>query len=766
MMSPSEKDLSERFGSASLVLAVGVILLATLVLLERLVDRPIPPFREPILFSTASAWLLVLSGLSLWLRDGLVNRRWRRYSVICALAVSTVALVACVAYSPADPLQTAAGGLIWSGIRLMAPQFAVAFLFGGLSLLLLDWETTRGTRPSQPLGLAVVIIALTPLLGYAYSVPELYAPSARPPIPLHEAVALVLLGMAVLFARSDRGLMQIVTSRTAGGFLVRSVPAGVIAVPIVLGWLTLAGQRSAGLDPPAGMAMLVLTSIGFWALFLFRLSRTLDRSDRARMLSEGAFTSVFRASPDAMIVSRLTDGRIVEVNDEFLKMTGFPQDDVIGRTADDLVVPVEPPVPAVAGTDARMAIRNAEVRIRRKTGEEQTGLRSTEIVNFRGEPCLLTVTHDVSDRRQAQAAAQSTSEQLALWVAELKTCSRETSLLNDMSGVLQSCVTTAEACSIAMRFGQQLLPASSGAVCLFADEGGVLEATAVWGNLSTGMMFSPQECWALRRGRPYTVLDSGAGMLCAHVEPPLGGASVCVPMMAQGETLGILHVRDDEDPTPDDAPTTRPPESTQRLAEALAAHVGLALANLRLRETLRRQSTRDELTGLYNRRFMVESLERELLRARRAGRTITLILLDLDRFKAINDTCGHEAGDEILKAVGPLFQSFLRAGDIVCRYGGDEFLFVLPELALPAALARASQICEAVKHVAVWHQGRTLGPIAASAGISLFPNDGDTTARLLSAADVALYRVKARGGDSVDAGRGAIEIHDLGGTAS
>lgn len=765
-MPPIEKDLSERFGSASRALAIGVILLATLVLLGRLTDRPIPPLREPILFSTGSAWLLVLAGLSLWLRGALVNRWWRRCSVICALAVSTVALAACVGHLVADPLQTAAGGQFWSGIRLVAPQSAVAFLLGGLSLLLLDWEPKRGIRPAQLLSLVVVAIALVPLLGYVYDVPLLYSAAASPPIPMHEAVSLLLLGLALLFARPDRGLMQLVTSRTAGGFLVRRVPAGVIAVSIVFGWLTLKGQRSAGWDPPTGIAMFVLANIGFWSLFFFRLSRGLDRTGQAHMLSEEAFTEVFRASPDAMIVSRLADGRIVEANDEFLTLTGFPQQEVIGRTADDLVVRVEPPVPATTSTDARTAIRNADVRLRTKAGEEWTGLYSTEAVNFRGEPCLLTVTHDVSDRQQAQAAAQSTNEQLSLWVAELETRSREISLLNEMSGVLQSCVTPAEACSIAIRFGQQLLPASSGAICLFADEGGVLEATAVWGDLSTGMMFTPQECWALRRGRPYAVLDPGAGILCAHVQPALGSASVCVPMMAQGETLGILHVRDDEGPTSGAAPATRPPDSTQRLAEALAAHVSLALANLRLRDTLRQQSTRDELTGLYNRRFMVEALERELLRARRARRTITLILLDLDQFKAINDTRGHEAGDEILKAVGQLFHTFLRAGDIVCRYGGDEFLFVMPELALPTALARASQICEAVKHIAVWHQGRTLGPIAASAGVSVFPNHGDTTAQLLGAADVALYRVKARGGDSADAGKGAIEMNDLGGAAS
>jgi diguanylate cyclase (GGDEF)-like protein len=186
------------------------------------------------------------------------------------------------------------------------------------------------------------------------------------------------------------------------------------------------------------------------------------------------------------------------------------------------------------------------------------------------------------------------------------------------------------------------------------------------------------------------------------------------------------------------------------LIVSIAEHVGLALANLSLRERLRSQSIRDQLTGLYNRRYMEESLERELVRARRAGRTVAVILADLDKFKSVNDTHGHDAGDELLKAVSHLFQAHLRAGDIVCRYGGEEFLFVLPEASLSAARTRAEELRASVSALSVPFRGGTLDAVSVSLGVAVFPDQGGSMTMLLQAADRALYRAKARGGNSVE----------------
>ena len=930
---PSNPQLVALLRSTSRTLAIAMVILAAVVLIGRLAQRALPPFPAPIiLLTTTSAWALLLSGLSLWLRDG-QSHGWRhRCSLLCAAGVIALAVLAYPETSSSGAWQGQGPGWSSNVLLLMSPQSAAAFLFLGFSLLLIDWDA-RGFRPAQPLALSVTVIALATLLGYLYGVRPLYAINAAPPIPIHESIALFLMGVAVLFARPDCGWVRVVTSDTTGGLLARSMPAAVIAVPMALGWLMLTGQRAGWYDAATGMSMFVLANSAFFSFLIVRVAHSLDRVDlrrgraeeqlqlRARQrasvaelsrralagtelpvlmeegvrlvvdnfavewsellelqsdgltltagiaigvesspgdrtsgtaalprhvlasnqsiivddllqdrrvddpwleargivsaavvpvhggsrvygvlaaystrhrafanddvhvlqtvadilaaalerrqseealrLSEEKFSGVFRSSPDAIAVIRVSDGRFLEVNPGFLQMTGFTHAEVIGRRAVDLNLWQDPSAHGLnLDFKAGASVRNVEVCFRTKLDALRIGLCSTEIVTLAGEPCLLTVIRDISDRKQAQAAVQEANERLARWVNELENRSREISLLNEMGDLLQTCMTADEACAVAVRLARQLLPGSSGAICLFAEAAGLLEAQAVWGDLSTGeAMFAPQECWGLRRGRPHVVSNPEVGPVCAHVRRPLEGVSLCVPMMAQGEALGILHVRDPETPEP---PLLALSDSKQRLVVAIGEHVALALANLRLRETLRGQSIRDQLTGLYNRRYVEESLGRELLRARRALQPVGLILMDFDRFKAINDTHGHEAGDELLRAASQLFQTHLRAGDVVCRYGGEEFLFVLPGITLSTAGERAEKIRCAVKALSLWHRGRILGPVSASAGVVVFPDHGHTMTSLLRAADAALYRAKADGGDRIETGSDL--VGDLGAT--
>src|SRR5881396_1344490 len=217
--------------------------------------------------------------------------------------------------------------------------------------------------------------------------------------------------------------------------------------------------------------------------------------------------------------------------------------------------------------------------------------------------------------------------------------------------------------------------------------------------------------------------------------------TICVPMMAQGEALGILHLGYQE--------VGRLTESKQRFAVAVAEHVALALSNLKLHETLRSQSIRDPLTGLFNRRFMEESLIREVLRAARNQGPLGVIMIDLDGFKSFNDTFGHDAGDTLLRELGFLLRNNIRAEDIACRYGGEEFTLVLPEATLEATLERAEQIREEIKRLKVLHRDQDLGQVTVSLGVAVFPNHGTTGEALLRAADTALYRAKIDGRDRV-----------------
>jgi diguanylate cyclase (GGDEF)-like protein len=214
-------------------------------------------------------------------------------------------------------------------------------------------------------------------------------------------------------------------------------------------------------------------------------------------------------------------------------------------------------------------------------------------------------------------------------------------------------------------------------------------------------------------------------------------------LMAQGKTLGILHTSQSE--------AGRLNQAKQQLVVTMAEHAALALSNLKLYETLRNQSTRDPLTNLFNRRCMEESLDRELRRAERSHRQLTLIMLDLDHFKRFNDTFGHDAGDAILRDVGKLLETNFRGEDIACRYGGDEFTVILPVGALDVAEQRAQELRKAIKDLEIPYLNPTLDRVTVSMGIARFPEHGSTAETLLRSADRALYQAKA-------AGRNRIEI--------
>jgi diguanylate cyclase (GGDEF)-like protein len=168
---------------------------------------------------------------------------------------------------------------------------------------------------------------------------------------------------------------------------------------------------------------------------------------------------------------------------------------------------------------------------------------------------------------------------------------------------------------------------------------------------------------------------------------------------------------------------------------------------------LRVQSIRDPLTGLFNRRYMEESLERELKRAARSSQSVAVLMLDIDHFKRFNDTFGHQAGDSLLRALGEFLRKRTRGQDVACRYGGEEFAIILVSASIDAAGRRAELLREELKTLHVEHAGRSLGNVTFSIGISLFPIHGGTTDKLISVADQALYRAKNEGRDRVVVGK-------------
>ena len=167
------------------------------------------------------------------------------------------------------------------------------------------------------------------------------------------------------------------------------------------------------------------------------------------------------------------------------------------------------------------------------------------------------------------------------------------------------------------------------------------------------------------------------------------------------------------------------------------------------REALRVQAIRDPLTGLYNRRHMEEALGREVARAERGHLSLSVLMLDLDHFKRFNDTAGHPAGDVLLKQVGTLVDQRTRKEDVACRYGGEEFVLILPGMPFDVARRRAEELRRAIGEASVEYGGQSLGSVTISVGVASYPQHGIAGAELLSAADKALYCAKDRGRNQV-----------------
>jgi diguanylate cyclase (GGDEF)-like protein len=329
---------------------------------------------------------------------------------------------------------------------------------------------------------------------------------------------------------------------------------------------------------------------------------------------------------------------------------------------------------------------------------------------------------------------------------ELEIDRQQITLLSRMSELLQTCVDSNEACEVIRQYGRQIFPTDSGALWIISESRNIVEAVGYWGDPPKERVFSLQDCWALRQGRAH-IVEAASGMVCGHLGPDVAFPSFCIPLTAQSETLGLLHIESQLQPQISAAAI--PIGSKERLATAMAEQVALALANLKLRERLRNQSIRDPLTALFNRRYLEETLEREVRRSVRHARPLAVIMLDLDHFKTFNDSFGHAAGDAVLQAAGELLQTFLRKEDIACRYGGEEFAIVLPEAPLEFAAQRADELRKAFRSLRTQFRDQSVGIVTISVGVASYPEHGSTGTDLLRAADSALYLAKEGGRDRV-----------------
>ncbi len=309
-----------------------------------------------------------------------------------------------------------------------------------------------------------------------------------------------------------------------------------------------------------------------------------------------------------------------------------------------------------------------------------------------------------------------------------------------MTNLLQSAIDRDDANEVFRAAGMRLLPGISGVLYVFNNSRDRLDLSTAWGGIDADaapQYIAPTSCWALKRGKPYLNLTGPAALRCAHATER--AVSLEIPMAARGEVYGLLELHAEGD----EAGVRL--EHAQPVAMALADAISLSLSGISLREKLRNQALRDPLTGLYNRRFLEEMLERLAQEAERRKTPVATIMIDLDHFKRLNDQFGHATGDAILREVAAAIMSVLRGVDVACRYGGEELAVVLADCTLEQAVAKAEQMRGRISEIS-----EPQGPaVTASFGVAAMPETTTRVADLLAAADAALYQAKHQGRNCV-----------------
>jgi diguanylate cyclase (GGDEF)-like protein/PAS domain S-box-containing protein len=371
--------------------------------------------------------------------------------------------------------------------------------------------------------------------------------------------------------------------------------------------------------------------------------------------------------------------------------------------------------------------------------------------SFRG---CVGIFRDTTSHHSTENELRIANRKLSGWANQLEQRLKEMALLGEMDDLLQLRVTATQTYGVLAHFGARLFGEDSGALRLLRKETRLLETVVIWGvDPPPVRSFPSDDCQAMRASCPVDTLEGASP--CAHISAPSRMKSLCMPVLGQNEVLGLLELKLAQPVNADDEATSDSSRSAAALrhrAAVVAEYFGRALVTLSQRENLLIESVRDPLSGLFNRRYLEESLEREMNRAARSGRPLSIIMLDVDHFKVFNDTHGHAAGDAMISALSKMLQARTRQGDIACRYGGEEFLLILPEAPLAVAWQRAEQLRSEAPQLRVKVDNVELPPLTLSLGVAAFPKHGATPRELLACVDSHLYRAKNAGRDCVVAG--------------
>jgi diguanylate cyclase (GGDEF)-like protein/PAS domain S-box-containing protein len=462
--------------------------------------------------------------------------------------------------------------------------------------------------------------------------------------------------------------------------------------------------------------------------------------------SEARYRRLFETAKDGILILNGDTGRITDANPFLQDMLGYSKDELMGKALWEIG-----PVRDIAASQEAMRelqnseyIRYEDIPLETKAGERKHVEFVSNVYLVNGWRVIQCNIRDITERKDAEQRAQAANEKLLVMVDELQWRDKQMHFMNQMNDLLLSCVTLAEAYQVISLSAGDLFPGHNGSFATLNKRDEHLEVVSRWGTETImAAAFSLEDCWALRRGQLHEVNDPQAGLLCSHfIHPPENGY-LCLPLTVQGQTLGVLSLVDND--------LTRKrehPPGLKQLAITIGETIKLSLANLKLRDELRHQAIHDPLTGLFNRRYLDETLSRELQMAQRRDVPLCVVMLDIDGFKKLNDSFGHGPGDSILLGFGQILCENLRESDISCRYGGDEFVLVMPDSTIEDTQERMEQIRILIQGLSKNSHGeQVVDRVTLSVGIACMPEHGTTESELLRAADEAMYSAKQAGRD-------------------
>lgn len=512
-------------------------------------------------------------------------------------------------------------------------------------------------------------------------------------------------------------------------------------------YLRISGQPV--LDADGKMQQVIFTMMDVSPAVHAQRAREAAEHDLRR--SERRFASALEHAPIGMAMVS-PEGRFVLVNQALCNIVGYKKEELEQLTFQDITHKDDLEADLAYVNELLTSDRNSYQMQKRYIHRDRrtvwTRLSVSLVRDESGRPLhFIAQIEDITQSRRADLELREGKERLEYGLKQLQTQNREISALGELSGLLQACLRMEEIYTPVRRFCRNLFQGCAGALYLMQPSRNHMECMIHWdADTDPELLFAPQECWALRRGQLHAQCNED-DQRCAHIPASNPRDSLCIPMMAQSEILGMLNLQ--PRPALDAYLAEEQLERRQQLAIMVAERIGMAIANLRLRETLRAQSIRDPLTQLFNRRYLEESLPRELAQSQRSGQPLALLMIDVDHFKNFNDSHGHEAGDAALLAIATTLQSKCRGSDILCRYGGEELVMALSNTTETQALRRAEEARLAVAATPAHVRGRTLPPATISIGIALCPSHAVSESGLLHAADNALYQAKARGRNRV-----------------